>query len=391
MAKNSRRSNPKQSKSKSFLTIISLIIIVLLTMYVKFGDEILSIFTPNEDLVQTELPLAPENTPTTTIKPNAENESSKDDYTKSSLKVYFFDVGQADSILLMTDDQVMLVDTGNAGDADTSFKLKDKINLSYELNHLGISKIDYLVLTHPHEDHMGSAYKIIKMFDVKELYANNILPEEEWTNYYKRFVEALEASTTHLVVPTTYSDEELKKKVDEYNKGVTSDEEKIVFNPADYFRVGDTIPFGNAKVTILGPNSAKYSDTNDYSIVLLVEFEDVKLLLTGDAGKIAENEILKYAVSNGVNLDCDVLKVGHHGSRTANTEEFITQVSPEYAVVMVEEGNSYGLPDEDVIERLQNHGSIVYMTQDVGDIELTIDNGKYFFNTGFSHSLKEGK
>ena len=383
MAKKSRKKD-QLTFGKSFLFMVAVMAILLLTVYIRFGNEINDIVKPKEDIVETVIPINPDN------YNSGENTENKE-YTSSKLMVYFFDVGQADSILLMTDDKAMLVDTGNAGDADTSFKLKDKINLSYELNKLGIKTIDYLIATHPHEDHMGSMYKIIKMFDVKDLYSNNILPEEEWTNYYRRFVEALEESTTHLVVPTVYSNEELKKRVDEYNASITSEDEKMIFNPEDYFRVGDTIPFGNAKVTILGPNSSKYSDTNDYSIVIMVEFEDVKLLLTGDAGAKAESEILNYANTNGFNLDCDILKVGHHGSRTASTEEFITQVSPEYSVVMVEKGNSYGLPDEDVLERLQNHGSIIYMTQDVGDIELTIDDGKYTFNLDFTHSTKEGK
>ena len=317
-------------------------------------------------------------------KPNGVTSSS---YTSSNLTVYFFDVGQADSILLMTDDKVMLVDTGNAGDADTSFKVTNKINLSHELNRLGISKIDYLVATHPHEDHMGSMYKIIKTFDVKELLANKILPESEWTNYYRRFVEALADSKTHLVTPTIYSDKELKQKVEDYNKTV-SPEDKLTFNANDYFRVGDKIPFGNAKITVLAPNSESYSDTNDYSIVLLVEFEDIKLLLTGDAGKLSEREILDYAKRNNIDLNVDILKVGHHGSRTASTEEFISTCDPEYAVVMVEEGNSYGLPDEDVLERLTKQGATIYMTQDYSDIKLTIDDGKYEFDLNYSHEVK---
>ena len=313
------------------------------------------------------------------------------EYTNSTLEVYFFDVGQADSILLMTDDEVMLVDTGNAGDADTSFKLKDKINLSHELNRLGISTINYMVATHPHEDHMGSMYKIIKMFDVRELYANSILPEEEWAGYYRRFVEALEESSTHLVSPTTLNETEIIQNIYSYNAEVNNEEDKIVYHAEDYFRVGDKIKFGNATVTLLAPNSAKYSDTNDYSIVVMVEFEGVKLLLTGDAGKASEREILAYAEASGFDLDCDILKVAHHGSRTANTDAFISAVKPEYAVIMVEEGNSYGLPDEDVIERFENVGAKVYMTQDVGDIKLTIDDGAYFFDLSFSHEEKEAK
>ena len=398
MPKSNRKNGKANTKVKDIVLVILLLLVVLCSIYLKFGDEIIDVFNDSnnssqENLHSEEVVILPTEVPENhddniDSGVTVQNDSG---YTESQLSIYFFDVGQADSILLMTDDKVMLIDTGNAGDADNSFKLQNKINLSHELNRLGITTIDYLIATHPHEDHMGSMYKIINLFDVKNLYANKILPEEEWTNYYRRFVTALESSNTHLITPTTYSDEELITRVDEYNSSVTNENDKIVFNPNDYFRVGDTIPFGNAIVTILGPNSENYSDTNDYSIVIMVEFEGVKILLTGDAGKIAENEIISYSNSVGLDLDADVLKVGHHGSRTANTEDFISLVKPEYAVIMVSEDNSYGLPDEDVIERLENHGATIYMTKDVGDILLVVDDGTYEFDLDFSHEEKEAK
>ena len=308
----------------------------------------------------------------------------------SKLEVYFFDVGQADSILLRQGENVMLVDTGNAGDADNSFNLQNKINLSYELNNLGITHIDYLIATHPHEDHMGSMYKIINLFDVENVYANNILPEEEQAGYYKRFVSALENTNTHFISHTNLSEKEIIDRINEYNSSV-SDEEKIEYNPNDYFRAFDEISIGEAKATILAPNSSSYSDTNDSSIVLMVEFQGIKILLTGDAGKASEKDILQFSNKRGFNLKANVLKVAHHGSRTANTEDFIQAVKPEYAVVMVGEGNSYGLPDEDVLERLDRNGSTIYMTKDVGDIKLTIQNGMMDFDLDFSHKEKEGK
>ncbi len=308
----------------------------------------------------------------------------------STLEVYFFDVGQADSILLRQGENVMLVDTGNAGDADNSFKILDKINLSHELQRLGISKINYLIATHPHEDHMGSMYKIINLFEVENVYANNILPESEQAGYYKRFVSALENTNTHFISHTHLSEEEIKEKIREYNANV-DESERITYNPEDYLRVGDVISLGEAKVTILAPNSPDYSDTNDSSIVLMVEFQGIRILLTGDAGKASERDILQYVEQTGFNLKADVLKVAHHGSRTANTENYIFAVSPKYAIIMVGEGNSYGLPDEDVIERLERNGTTIYMTKDVGDIKLTIQNGQMYFDLDFSHEEKEGK
>jgi competence protein ComEC len=394
MKRNTLKLDRKNKKNSfpNWLVIVGVVVAVVLLLWIlNSNPEFIDILFPEPNATDAPQVTQVEPTkPAETTKPDNKEGATSSSYTDSILTVYFFDVGQADSILLMTDDKVMLVDTGNAGDADTTVKVKDKINLSHELDRLGISKIDYLVATHPHEDHMGSMYKIIKLFDVKELYANKILPEHEWTNYYKRFVEALDASNTHLVTPTIYSDAELQDKINVYNRANPKDEQ-LVFNSADYFRVGDTIPFGNASVTILAPNSESYSDTNDYSIVLLVEFEDVKLLLTGDAGKASEKEMIAFANANGIDLNVDILKVGHHGSRTANTQEFISMVDPEYAIIMVEEENSYGLPDEDVLERLEKQGAVIYMTQEYGDIKLTINDGAFEFDLSYAHEVKGAK
>lgn len=331
-------------------------------------------------------------------------------YTSNKLDVYFYDVGQADCILLLIGGQALLVDSGNAGDAALDDKIKDKINVTHELKRLGVEELD-VVGTHVHEDHIGSTYKICDAFEIKNLYMPSLMSEEEQPRYYQRLMDVIQEKDIHLVAPTTLSEKEIKEEIKAYNdelmseyeeqvknlkaNGASSEEIEAIEKPElmeyhtdDYIWVGDTIPFGNAKVTMLAPNSAEYSDTNDYSIVLMVEFEGVKLLLTGDAGKESEDEMLEFAKNNNFDLNCDILKVSHHGSRTANTEAFIEAVAPEYAVVMVEEGNSYGLPDEDVLERLENHGSVIYQTKDMGDIHLIIDDGSFEFDFDFSHEVK---
>lgn len=331
-------------------------------------------------------------------------------YTSSKLHVYFYDVGQADSILILLDGKALLVDSGNAGDAALDDKIKNKINLTHELKRLGVEELD-AVGTHAHEDHIGSLYKICEMFEINNLYMNSFLPEEEQARYYQRLVAAIIENDIHMVVPTILTECEIKEEIESYNNELMAEYEEQVkkmaesnaseeemaklekpelaeYHAEDYIRVGDTIPFGNAKITMIAPNSAEYSDTNDYSIVLMVEFEDVKLLLTGDAGEKAEEEILEYAKNNNFDLNCDILKVGHHGSRTASTEAFISEVDPEYAIVMVAEENSYGLPDEDVLERLDNQGATIYQTKDKGDIHLIIDDGSFEFDFDFSHEVK---
>ncbi len=372
----------RYSRFKSFLwkLLILVVIIISISIYVKGSYDNYVEWIPDlQEQYSQNLNEISEDPP-----PSTNNNSD------SRLDVYFFDVGQADSILLIQNDESMLVDTGNAGDADTTFKVSNKINLSHELNRLGITNLDYLIATHPHEDHMGSMYKIIKLFDVRNVYANNILPESEQAGYYKRFVSALDESSAHFISHTTLSESEIIERINEYNSSV-SIEDKIEYNPDDYHRVGDTFNVGEATVTILGPNSSNYSDTNDTSIVLMMEFQGVKIMLTGDAGISSEKDILQYANSYGVSLAADVLKVGHHGSRTASSESFITAVHPKYAIIMVGKDNSYGLPDEDVIERLEKSGAQIYMTKDVSDIHLIIQNGTIQFDLDFFHEQKEEK
>lgn len=401
------KGNSKQNRGRSKGFIIALVVLLILVA-VDYG------FNGSEgSLVQAaKMYLMEYDVKNASVEENTSvAETTDETYTSSQLEAYFFDVGQADSILLLTDGKAILVDTGNAGDAALDDKVKDKINLTHELKRLGVEKFD-LVLTHPHEDHMGSSYKIIQMFDIGNLYVNALLQEDEQAGYYERFVKALEEKNVQMVSPTTLTEEEIKAEIEAYNvelmaeyqaqkeelikSGASEEElnaipepELVEYNVEDYIRVGDTIPFGNAKITMLAPNSAEYSDTNDYSIVLMVEFEGVKMLLTGDAGEKSEEEILQYAENQNFDLNCDILKVGHHGSRTASTEEFISAVDPEYAVIMVAEENSYGLPDEDVLERLEKQDTIIYQTKDKGDIHLVINDGEYQFDFDYAYEVKE--
>lgn len=412
--KNRKKKTTWQSVVGFILLLILWFINEIILGNVSTTTSVTSETTPDVKVISATV----EPTPNVTMTPT-EVEQGNSGYSSDTLEVYFFDVGQADSILLLTGGKSMLVDTGNAGDAALDDKVKDKINLTHELRRLGLEKIDILVATHPHEDHMGSMYKILQMFEVDNVYANAFPPVDEQKNYFKRFVSALEKSDTHLISPTTLSVEEIKAKIDEYNEQLENEivalakeievaiekgidvtkesealeilkqEEKLTFSKDDYIWLGNTIQFGEATVTMIAPKSAEYSDINDYSIVLMVEFDGVKLLLTGDAGKESEEEMLQFAAENNFELDCDILKVGHHGSRTASTEEFISAVAPEYAIIMVEEDNSYGLPDEDVIERLENHNAIIYQMMDVGDIRLVIDDGEYEFDFSYKHEVKE--
>lgn len=220
-----------------------------------------------------------------------------------NLKIHFIDVGQADSILIQANNgKSMLVDAGNNADADTI--------ISYIKKH-NITSFDYVVGTHPHEDHIGSLDTVIDTFNVDKV----IMPKVAHT------------TQTYLDALTAIKDKGLK---------ITAPV------PGTEYKLGDT------KFAVLAPNSDNYEGLNDYSVVIKLTHGINSFLFTGDAETVSENEML----GKGHDLKADVLKVGHHGSDTSTTTQFLKAVSPTYAVISVGTGNSYGHPSPSVLNRL---------------------------------------
>ncbi|HEX3027479.1 MAG TPA: ComEC/Rec2 family competence protein [Clostridia bacterium] len=247
-----------------------------------------------------------------------------------NLEVCFFDVGQADSIFVSCDGATMLIDAGNPDDSDT---------VENNLKRLGVTSLDYVVGTHPHSDHIGGLSQIISDFNVKEIMmtgtANN-------TNVYYNLLKTIQS------------------------KG------KKITKPA----VGKTTKFGGGSFTVDAPNAA-YEDMNNDSIVIRFTYHKLSFLFTGDASKDSEKDML----SRHDNLQADVLKVGHHGSQTATSAAFLKAVNPRYAVISVGASNSYGLPDESVISRLENAGVKVFRTDENGTVIFKSDGDTITCNT----------
>lgn len=245
-----------------------------------------------------------------------------------NLKVHFLDVGQADCILIQAPTgENILIDAGNNDDADTI--------VSY-LNTQGVKKVDILVGTHPHEDHIGSLDTVINTFDIGQVYMPKV------THATKTFEDVLIAIK---------------------NKG-------LKITPATG---GANIDFSpNTKVEIIAPNSAKYESINNYSAVIKLTYGKTSFLFTGDAEDISENEMLaqKYDLKAGI------LKVGHHGSSSSTTQSFINSVSPQYAVISVGKGNDYGHPHKEVLNRLSEGDIQVLRTDESGTIIFTTDGKK---------------
>lgn len=245
------------------------------------------------------------------------------------LRVDFLNVGQADCALLSTNGHYMVIDGGNNGDANTI--------LSY-LEGQGVEKLDAVVGTHPHEDHIGSLDAIINHFDVDAVYMPKIMHTS------KTFEDVLDAVA---------------------NKGLK------IKSPGP----GDTIDFNGLEIEVLGPQR-EYKDFNNNSIVLKVNAGETAFLFTGDAEETAEKDILQA----GYDLQADVLKVGHHGSSTSSSQAFLQAVKPKYAVISVGVGNSYHHPEEEALQRLQSIGAEIYRTDLQGDIVCTTDGKNIAFN-----------
>ena len=253
------------------------------------------------------------------------------------LRVDFLDVGQADCALLSSNGHYMVIDGGNNGDADSI--------LSY-LEERGVQKLDAVVGTHPHEDHIGSLDAIMNHFDVEAVYMPKILHTS------KTFEDVLDAIA---------------------NKGL-----KIKSpNPED------TIDFNGLEIEVLGPQK-EYKDFNNNSIVLKVNAGETAFLFTGDAEEAAEKDMLQA----GGNMQADVLKVSHHGSSTASSRAFLQAVQPSYAVISVGAGNSYHHPEEETLQRLQGIGAEIYRTDLQGTIVCTTDGKNIAFHCGSSTQEK---
>lgn len=257
----------------------------------------------------------------------------------SCLTVYFFDVGQADSsLLIFPDGLTVLIDAGNDADGEKIAKfLKDG----------KMKTIDYLILTHPHEDHIGGASDVIDTVEVKTV----CLPYIDKSFY----------------TPTkTYSN--LLESIKEENaETVYLSSGKILLEKNNYC------------VEALSPSeNSIYSDLNDYSVCLKVDYFTNTLLFMGDAEEIAEKEIM----ATGKNLDADILKVGHHGSSNSSCDEFLKAVSPKIAIISCGKNNSYGHPHSETLDRLNKSANAkIYRTDTVGTVIVKLYDGGFNVET----------
>lgn len=241
-----------------------------------------------------------------------------------SLIIHYIDVGQADCILLETDGQYMLIDGGNREDG--------QLVVSY-LEQQGVQELEAVVCTHAHEDHVGGLPSVLAVYPTKAVYAPTRTYSSKCFDDFVRYADQQDLTIT---IPSP----------------------------------NDSWDFGGASVTVLGPVDS-YSDPNNTSIVLMVQFGENRFLFTGDMERDAETDL----VESGADLKADVLKVGHHGSYTSTSYLFLRQVMPKHAVISCGRDNSYGHPHEDPLSRLYNAAATVYRTDHMGSI-IAVSDGK---------------
>lgn len=247
------------------------------------------------------------------------------DRAEGTLTVEFIDVGQGDSTLVhLPDGKTLLIDAGERKEGE---RVMDR------LKEQGITRLDYVIGTHPHTDHIGGLQAIIENFDIGAIYMPKKL---HTTKTFERLLEAIDQKGL---------------KVHAASAGVTVLEEPGLF------------------ATFVAPSNADYEELNDYSAVLRLTFGTTSFLFTGDAEAQSEHEML----AGGHSLSADVLKVGHHGSTTSNTAAFLKAVSPTHAVISCGADNDYGHPHQQIVKRLTALGATLWRTDEQGTITVVSD------------------
>ena len=241
----------------------------------------------------------------------------------SGFTVYFLDVGQADGAVACSDGHYMLIDGGNTDDSRLLYTF---------LKQHGIKHLDYVIGTHAHEDHIGAVPGALRYATAGKVYC----PETEYdTRAFNNFLKAVADQGLSPVKPVP----------------------------------GETFELGSSLVEILAPINFDTEDQNSLSIVLKITYGQTSFLFTADAGRDTEKDIL----AAGYDIDCTVLKVGHHGSEYSTTYPFLREIMPEYAVISVGKDNDYGHPTDAVLSKLRDADVSVYRTDLNGTIVCKSD------------------
>ncbi len=250
----------------------------------------------------------------------------------ADLQVYFLDVGQGDCTLVLCDGESMIIDGGPYSASDFLY--------SFIRNTLKLEHMDFMISTHPHEDHAGGLAAVLNAVPVDLI----LTPIKKWDSHkFESMMNYADRQGTPVSIPNE----------------------------------GDTLQLGGATITILHcwPEARDYSGTNDMSIVVRIDYGNTSLIITGDAEMYSEYMM----IDSELPLKADVLRVAHHGSYTACSQQFIDAVNPTYSVISCGKGNSYGHPHQVVLDRLTN--TKLYRTDLQGTILCVSDGTNITFST----------
>lgn len=263
------------------------------------------------------------------------------------IKIHYIDVGQGDSTFIeLPNNETMLIDAGEAE--------YEEVVTNY-IKKLGYTKITYLVGTHPHSDHIGGLEKQVETFQIGKIYMPKAVST---TKTYTSLLETIKNKNY---------------KVQTAKEGVN------ILNNNDL------------KIDILSPKEEEYSNLNNYSVVIKITYKERSFLFMGDAEELIEEELTS-------DIKADVIKVGHHGSDTSSSNNFVKKVNPTYAIISVGKANKYNHPASSVLDRWKNIGAKIYRTDEEGTIILISDgegiqiqNSKETIETNNSISKEEIK
>lgn len=258
--------------------------------------------------------------------PNYSTEEARKVTQGNELSISFIDVGQGDSAIVKTPgDNYIIIDAGSKD---------NKEKLYAYIEEKGITKFKVAIATHPHEDHIGNMDNIIKDFGTEEIYMPKVTTN---TKAFENLLEEIKTAGLRI-------------------KGAKS---------------GALFIIDGVKFEFIAPNRDEYDELNNYSAVLKITFGETKFLLMGDAEKLSEREILKKKID----VNAEVIKIGHHGSSSSSSKEFIGKVNPKYAVISCEKNNDYNHPHKETIRLLEELNIKLYRTDIDGTITFT-SNGK---------------
>lgn len=246
-------------------------------------------------------------------------------YLGDNLSLSFVSVGSADACYIKCGEKNILIDTGTSLTAE---------KLSANLTRNGCTHLDAVILSHPDSDHIGGIPEIISNFGTDVIYMsripNDIVPE---TNEYKNFLNSVEENKISVVYP----------------------------------EIPSTVSIGDMSLTFISP-TAKYSDTNDNSLTVRLQYKEITAMFCGDISKDVEEALL----NSDTELKSDILKVSHHGSKTASSEEFLKAVAPEISLVSVGSSDN-ALPDYSTMARINHYSASLYRTDEDGTVVITSD------------------